>query len=151
MPPLYIGVFMIDAIVRSFLGNLGSTILDFYNTNSLWINGAILLYALLIILGRSTYSSLLREMTAELLRNNPGSFKNKSVQSLQNLLSRMELPWKDVISRIQFPFIVPPGKLRLYRKNVEKAEALIPPEILASLIHEQIRNEKQKQTDSKLS
>ncbi|MBN1266102.1 MAG: hypothetical protein JXA25_11455 [Anaerolineales bacterium] len=126
---------MIDAIIRSFLGGFGGKVLDFYSEHSLWINGTILLYALLVIIGRSSYSSLLRAMTTELLRMNPDTLKNKSVQSLQSIFARIELPWNTVVKKVSFPFLVPPKKMRPYFKNPENAARLIPPEILAETIY----------------
>lgn len=37
---------MVDIVVRGFLGGAGGTLLDFYQSNSLWINSAVVCYAL---------------------------------------------------------------------------------------------------------
>jgi hypothetical protein len=39
---------MIDVVVRSFIGNWGGILLDFYSEHSLWINGLLLIGALVL-------------------------------------------------------------------------------------------------------
>lgn len=129
---------MIDAIVRNFLGEAGSQLLDLYQANSLWINGALLLYALVVFLGRASYKSLLREITSLLLADETVSYRKKSISSLEKMFTRTDLPWEKALAEINFPFLSPPGSLRPYIKNRANASKLISPEILAQHIHDQV-------------
>jgi hypothetical protein len=132
---------MIDMLVRSFLGGLGGKVLDFYQTNSLLINSLILLYALLLILSRRTYNQIITKLTADLMNSNIEVFRKKSVNGLNKMITRMELPWESTLSETWFPFLTPPGKLLPYLKNRVSATRFITPNLIAQRIHSQINKE----------
>lgn len=52
--PVFYKNIMIDIVVRSFLGNWGRILLDFYAEHSLWINGLFLISALVVGYFRKT-------------------------------------------------------------------------------------------------
>lgn len=124
---------MIDIIVRSFIGDLGGKILDFYLEYSLIINGIILLYFLFIILGRRNYNFVLNKVI-EFLGVEHKSLFTKNRNYVINNLKGIEIPWLDIINSVSFPFLTPPGSFRLYIKNPENIKELYSDEVLANII-----------------
>jgi len=125
---------MIDIVVRSFIGDLGGKILDFYLEYSLIINGIILLYFLLVVLGRRNYNFILNKVVEFLGIEHESLFKKKNRNYVINLLKRIEIPWLDLIDSVRFPFLTPPGSFRLYIKKPENIKKLYSNEVLANII-----------------
>ena len=125
---------MIDAVVRSFIGDLGGQILDFYLEYSLIINGIILLYFFLILVGRRNYGLVLETLVSTLDREYGDQLKSNNLKQLSSRLKRMDIPWDEGIDSTYFPIITPPGSFRPFLKNTANLQKLYPNEFLAETI-----------------
>lgn len=131
---------MIDVIVRSFIGDLGGRILDFYLEYSLIINGIILLYFLLIVIGRRNYQLVLDTLAAALLVDRRSQFKSKNLKQLSAVVGKMEIPWQAGMDSSFFPFITPPGSFRAYVKNEASLQKLYSNEVIARSLLNQLKS-----------
>ena len=125
---------MIDVVVRSFIGDLGGRILDFYLEYSLIINGIILLYFVFILIGRRNYSVVLDTIVSSLIKNHENQLRSNNPKQLSAVLKRLEIPWSEGIDSTYFPTITPAGSYRPYLKNEKNLQKLYTNEILANSI-----------------
>lgn len=127
---------MINIIVRSFLGHWGGQVLDFYIANSLWINGLLLLYFLLVVLGRRNYRVILFSLVKGLEGKQTIKPGNKNAKQIGAALKKQEIPWEVGLRASAFPFITPPQGFRIYLKSQKRIQDLIPREILVDTLIE---------------
>lgn len=125
---------MFDIIIRSFIGDAGGRILDFYLEYSLVINGIILLYFVLIMVGRRNFSFVLETLVSALEKEFGDQLKSKNAKQLSSRLNRIDIPWNAGIDSTYFPIITPPGSYRPYLKNTASLQKLYSNEILADAI-----------------
>lgn len=125
---------MIDAFVRSILGDWGSVALDFYIANSLWINGIILVYALLVVLSHRNFKRVTRNVLSFLHEKYGSQLQKKGKGSLVQMMKKANIPWDDILNRKWNPFLTPPGSIRLFLNNQKSIEKLLPLEKIAELI-----------------
>jgi hypothetical protein len=125
---------MIDAFIRSILGDWGNALLDFYIANSLWINGIILLYALLVILAQRNYKRITSSALIFLNEKYGSQLQKKGKGSLVQMMKKAGIPWNEIIKRSWNPFLTPPGSIRLYLSNEKTIDKLLPLEKIAELI-----------------
>jgi hypothetical protein len=128
---------MIDSFIRGILGPLGSRVLDFYIANGLWINGLLLLYALLVVLARRTFD-LGRQFLVETIQKEYGpQIEHQKSESILKVLRNISIPWERAIGSSPFPLITPPGSMLVYPKNLATFQRLVPPEKIAELLVKQ--------------
>jgi len=132
--PCLKGSCMFDIIIRSFIGNAGGKILDFYLEYSLIINGIILLYFVLILVGRRNYGRVLETIVKNLKRDHGNQLKSKNPKQLNAALKKMDVPWQEGFDSIFFPIITPPGSFRLYIKNEVNLHKLFTNDVLADTL-----------------
>jgi len=100
---------MVYALVRSFIGSLGRTIMDFYIENSLIINVIILLYAFLVFIGHRNYyfavGVIMKEAGVDLESKKKKRFS-------QSALDKIE--WENIRKSVRLPFISIPKKWVLF-------------------------------------
>ncbi|HQN05812.1 MAG TPA: hypothetical protein PK174_10385 [Anaerolineaceae bacterium] len=125
---------MIDAFIRSILGDWGNAALDFYIANSLWINGIILLYALFVILAHRNYKRITNSVFTYLNEKYGSQLHKKGKGSLVLMMKKAGIPWNEIIKRSWIPFLAPPGSIRLYLSNEKTIDKLLPLEKIAELI-----------------
>ena len=88
---------MIDSFIRGILGPLGSRVLDFYIANGLWINGLLLLYALLVVFARRTFD-LGRQSLVESIQKEYGpQIEHRKSESILKVLKHIRIPWERAI------------------------------------------------------
>src|SRR4030042_4024219 len=112
---------MIEVVVRSMLGKGGSAFLDFYLQNSLWINGLIFLYAIILIISRMVYRQTLEYICAwadEKLTGG-GTLEQKQLIAA---IKRMQIPWDKATRTSVFPFIAHPSGLGISLRNQKTIE-----------------------------
>ena len=127
---------MIFGFIRSTLGTFGNVLLDFYIANSIWINGLILLYALLVVLSRRSFD-LSRQLLLSSLQSQYGNqLQKKGPGSVLKTLKKTNIPWKEALGRTSIPFLTPPGSIRIYPKNLETFQKFVPLEKLAELLRQ---------------
>lgn len=120
--------------VRSTLGASGAAVLDFYVLNSLWINGLVLLYALLVVLSRRTFDLSRQSLVASLQSRYGREFEGEKPRSVLKALKKIGIPWDQALGSSSFPFMAPPGSIRIYSKNPATLQKLLPLEKLADLL-----------------
>ena len=99
---------MVYAIIRSYVGSIGRTMIDFYLANSFVINGIILLYALLVFISQRNYYFALEKLYLNIglvKEGENGILVRKAVES-----DFKNLSWNRVRKEIWFPLISAPGK-----------------------------------------
>ena len=127
---------MIDAFIRSFIGEWGSALLDFYIENSLWINGILLLYVLLIVLSRRNYRIVLYSLCVSLNTKYQSQVKGKDRNQLVRILNKIEIPWDDALKSSSFPMITSPRGLLPKYKNIKTLQRLYSNETLVETLIE---------------
>jgi hypothetical protein len=127
---------MVDVIVRSFIGEWGQRILDFYQTNSLWINGLVLLYFLIIIFARRNYRLIIISLVEDLKDKYDSQLKGDNPHQISKKLNRLEIPWEKALTTSSFPLVTPPGRFRPYLKNEKTFHKLLSNDLLAEVIVE---------------
>ena len=127
---------MIYAFIRATLGTAGAAVLDFYVANSLWINGLILLYALLVVFARRTFDLCQQGLVSSLQDQYGMQFQKQKSAPLLRILKTASIPWEHALGRSSFPFMTPPGSIRVYPKNLETFQRFLPLEKLAELLKE---------------
>ena len=125
---------MFDIIIRSFIGDAGGRILDFYLEYSLIINGIILLYFVFILVGRRNYGRVLETVVFNLNKNHGNQLKSRNPKQLSAALRKIDIPWEAGIDSTYLPFITPPGSFRLYLKNEVNLQKLYTNDILADTL-----------------
>lgn len=125
---------MIDGFIRGTLGPLGVTILDFYIANSIWINGLILLYGLLVVLARRSFELSRQSLISALQSQHPQQFEHKKLASVLNTLKKINIPWEQSLESSSFPLIAPPGSILVYPKKLETFQKLLPLDKLAEIL-----------------
>jgi len=138
---------MLNIFLRTVLGPLGSRVLDFYLEYSLWINGAILLYAAAVIWGRRAYKIALTIIETDLLTNEPDLFKHK-VEVIQKILAKTNIPLENAMKGTPSLFISKPDSWLIFSKTPNNLRKLINPYTLATSIAGKAK-QNQKKTSAK--
>ena len=123
---------MIFAFVRSLIGNFGRSLMDFYIQNSLIINSIVLLYGLIIFIGRRNYFVILEKLIIELKGKNP-KFEKSGVKKI-NQKEYQSIAWDAVKKGVKFPLFTAPKKWGLKRTTIIKLKEEFNLEILNSLL-----------------
>jgi hypothetical protein len=121
---------MVDALVRSFIGQAGSALLDFYIQYSLVINGSLLLYAVVLVASRKTYATTQRALIAALQEKHALLIQKKSRQHFLRVVKKSGIPWEAASRASRFPFITGPSGLIVYPKTRKRLEGLFDIESL---------------------
>lgn len=110
---------MVNVIVRSMLGPWGSAVLDFYIQHSLWINLPLLLYALLVAVGRNNYSLFVNSLLADFRQAQAEKIAEKDRSQVLYFLKKVKLPWDRAMQAAWFPLLSPPGSIWFVIKRLE--------------------------------
>lgn len=125
---------MIDAIIRGSLGEFGSALLDFYIENNVWINGLILLYALLLVLAKGSYKKIREALRNHLVAAFGERASDKNTSWYQKTLERSSLDWGSIGKAAWFPLISPEKSLWFKLKNPATLKALFTPEKISEIM-----------------
>ncbi|NLE02892.1 MAG: hypothetical protein GX640_23740 [Fibrobacter sp.] len=94
---------IIRGIIQGFIGEWGVKMGDWYFANSLWINGALLFYALLIYIARKNYQTvtdfLLQSISDEISPN----MKTWSKSEISKNIKHIKIPWDDARKKAIIP------------------------------------------------
>ena len=135
---------MVDSFIRGILGEFGSNLLDFYREYSLWINGIILLYFLLVVLAWGNYRRILQALSSQVMQEYTDQLsKKKTQQEIEAFLKKKSIPWETCFTISRYPFVTPPGRFTLYLKTKSSMPKLFPVELLAQIIGQQGKAEGQ--------
>jgi hypothetical protein len=125
---------MIFIFIRSTIGTFGNALLDFYIANSIWINGLVLLYGLLVVFSRHSFNLSQQLLLSSLQSRYGGELDKKRPASVLNILKKANIPWEEALRRTSIPFMTPPGSIRIYPKNLETFQKFVSLEKLAELL-----------------
>ena len=126
---------MVDAIIRSTIGDWGSALLDFYREYSLIINSVIFLYAMVVVFSRRTYYGMLDTLVPRLMDTYEKEFKGRNSDQIQKILDRIKVNKNELLDLGRFPFISSPGGLIPYPKTIERVDSMLTNEVLAGEIY----------------
>jgi hypothetical protein len=129
--------FMIDALVRRFLGTAGSSFLDSYLHNSFLVNGLLFAYVLLVLFARRNYFQVAESILADFFEKHGDKLKKKSPNEIRALVLRWKVPWENGMRAGWFPFISYPQGLLLRFKNSRTFQKLFPIDALVEIIVKQ--------------
>jgi hypothetical protein len=125
---------VVDAFIRSFLGDWGSALLDFYQEYSFWINAAILLYALLVMFSRRTYRVIVNSLVTQIKNLYGNRLSGKDPGQVAVMLKKINIPYAEVLKATAFPFITSPLSILPHLKSEKTLQKMISPEVLASYL-----------------
>ena len=125
---------MIFGFIRSTIGTFGNALLDFYIANSIWLNGLLLLYALLVVFSRRSFDLSQQLLLSSLQSQYGKQLQKKRPGSVLKMLKETKIPWEEALQRTSIPFMTPPGSIRIYRKNLETFQKFVSLEKLAELL-----------------
>jgi len=125
---------VVDAFIRSFLGDWGSAMLDFYREYSFWINAAILLYALLIMFSRRTYRVIVNSLVSQMRNLYGNRLSGKDPEQVTAMLNKIDIPYAEVLKVTSFPFITSPLSILPHLKSEKALEKMMSRDVLASYL-----------------
>ncbi len=131
---------MIDAFTRSLLGTFGNQVLDFIIANQFYFEVPLLIYALLVFLGRQAYLRTSAALISALTQQLGEKLTRKNRAELKRILKRTEdIPWQAALQAARFPLLSPPGSIRVYLRNQPGLEKLFSPDALLDTIQKEVK------------
>lgn len=127
---------MVDAFIRSSLGNFGNAVLDFYLENALWINGLILLYALVVALGNIARQKMNMELRHYLTEAYGENLNKKSASWFRKNFERNEPDWNRLLNATWIPILSRKGAFSFKLKSIVFVKEVFTPEYIAALFLE---------------
>jgi hypothetical protein len=127
---------MIDVIIRGSFGEFGSAILDFYIQYAFWINGIILVYALILVIAKRGYSVIKDTVLQKVIQQHGETVLSKNENNFRRAMDRMGFDWDSLSKQTKSP-IFSAGKSLLFKiKSPENLKSHFTPEKIYSLIKE---------------
>ncbi len=123
---------MIDIVIKSFLGSVGTIILEYYRQNAVWINSLVLIYGLLVYFARRNYRKILNEVLSDFYRQYGNRLNKKNREEIHRLLKKWNIPLHIGKHKMRFPFITSSNGLLIYPINQQILERLISLDVLAN-------------------
>jgi hypothetical protein len=121
-------------IIRGFIGSWGMAVGDFYMANSLWINGTILLYALIISTCWRNYEILKKHLMTSVTNQLDQKRKSWSKAEISKSITSAQISWESTKKQIRIPLIAKSGTYLPIYASVEAIEKLFPKEELINSI-----------------
>ncbi len=100
---------IIRGIIQGFIGEWGVKIGDWYFANSLWINGALLFYALLIYIARKNYQTVTDFLLREIIEEISPTMKSWSKSEISKKIKHIDIPWEEARKKVVVPLFTIPG------------------------------------------
>jgi len=127
-------------IIKGFIGNWGMIVIDYYLANSLWINGILLIYALLISTCWRNYGSVKKYLINDVSNLLEPKIKSWSRAEISKNLKSSQIPWESAKKQLKIPIIAKSGSYIPRFASVEVMEKLFPKEMFFNLIHDFNKN-----------
>jgi len=121
---------MVRGLIEGLLGDFGTSILNFYEANSLWINGIILLYGIVIVLSWSNYKSIRRSLVFSTVEQLRQKSEAELREAPARLLGSVVIPWDETMKRTWFPLVADQTAFLPRRLNLERLQKILSPEDL---------------------
>jgi hypothetical protein len=128
-------------IIKGFIGSWGLNAVDFYMANSLWINGSILLYALIISTCWRNYETIKKSILQSITSQLELKGKSWSKAEISRSINSAQISWESEKKHIRIPLIAKSGSYMPKFASVEAIEKLFPKDLLINTI----RNSNKKQ------
>jgi hypothetical protein len=123
---------MIRAIIESMMGQWGRSLMYFYDEYSIWINLAVVLYGIWVVISwvnlKNIRKSILTAIVEQLQnrpKDSPGSLSKKELSSLV-------IPWESSIQQARFPFIARQSAFLPRRLSIKQAKEMLPVDDMAA-------------------
>jgi hypothetical protein len=128
---------MFDAIIRGTLGNFGSAILDFYIANALWINTALLAYALILVVAKRGYHRIKEIIKYELIQHYGEGFSEKNERNFIKAVRRFQFDWQALAKETKIPILSTEKAVYFRFKSPAFLKKHFTPEKIYSLFSEE--------------
>ncbi len=122
---------MVRVFIESMLGTWGVRVLNFYETNSLYINSVVVIYGMVIVLSWSNLVSIRKTLVYEMVMQMKEHSKINRKSKVKQVLQEISIPWEPTIAKVRFPFVARQASLWPKRLNLENVRSLLPDEELA--------------------
>lgn len=123
-------------IIKGFIGDLGLKLIDLYYQNSMWINGVVLVYALVIFIAwknyRNVYDFIIQDLSEKIAPKAKTWSKNEVTRNLKSI----EIPWIEARKKIKIPFLAKTDHFIPTIASVETIQKLFPQDDLIKILHE---------------
>lgn len=100
---------IIRGIIQGFIGEWGIKVSDWYYANSLWINGVLLFYALMIYIAWKNYQTVTDFLLKTIIDEISPNMKTWSKSEISKNLKRIEIPWEDARRKAIIPLFAKSG------------------------------------------
>jgi hypothetical protein len=127
---------IVQSIIRGFIGNWGVKIGEFYYEYSLWINGAILLYALIIFIAWKNYRVVSDFLVNNISEQLEPKAKTWSKSEVTRNLKSIEIPWLEARKRLTIPLLAKTDYFIPTIASVETIQKLFPQDVLIKVLQE---------------
>jgi hypothetical protein len=127
---------IVQGIIRGFIGEWGMKVGDWYYQNSLWINGAILLYALLIYTSWKNYQSIKQFLIDSMTEQLSPKVKSWSKSEINRHSKDIEIPWDKARKKILVPLLTNAGNFLPKFASGKLIRELFPREAILNSLHE---------------
>jgi len=122
---------MVGAFIQSMLGDVGRALYAFYQTYSLYINGAVILYGLCVFFAHRSFYAVLEAIKKDLKIDEK---KEMGKEKLAAVIRSTAFDWNSLSRAAWFPFIALPGKVAIHFKNRANLEKIFSVENLLVLL-----------------
>jgi hypothetical protein len=117
---------IVQGIIKGFIGNWGMSIVDFYYSNSLWINGILLLYALVISISWRNYATIRTYLLNNITSQMEPKIKTWSKTEIARNIKMTQIPWELAKMQLKVPIIAKSGSMLPVIASKEVIEKLFP-------------------------
>jgi hypothetical protein len=122
---------MVGPFIEAILGDVGRTILYFYQDNSLVINVIILMYGGFMFYSWNNLLRIYRFLIVEMAKGAHTSDELNRKKSNKKIRKIIGIPWEKAIETSPFPYIARMGALIPRKKTVENLQLLFDEKDLA--------------------
>lgn len=122
---------MVRAFIESMLGTYGVRVLNFYETNSLYINSVVVIYGMVIVLSWTNLVNIRKALVYEMVMQMKEHPKINRKSKIKQVLQEISIPWETTLAKVRFPFVARQASLWPKRLNLENVQSLLPVEELA--------------------
>jgi hypothetical protein len=130
------------SIIKGFIGDWGVNAVKFYYDNSLYINGIILLYALLISICWRNYQKIHTFLMKNISGQLESKIKNWNKSEISRHIKTVQIPWDDTVKLLSIPFIAKSGKIYPLFASKETIEKMFPmDELILSILESNKKQE----------
>src|SRR5512133_1245605 len=127
---------IVQGIIKGFIGNWGVKIGEIYYEYSLWINGAILLYALIIFLAWKNYRTISSFIIDDISEKMTPNAKTWSKTEIARNLKSIEIPWAEARNLLKIPLLAKTDYFIPTIASVETIQKLFPQDVLIKVLQE---------------